>query len=105
MRKNKKRLNVITEKLKLPKKQIIFIDDNRQFVHREDISNSLKILPFKGDEKDYVLPIILAKLIMMDEYEDVKKGIKRWFNPTEDDNKIIKEILQQIPYSKFYINK
>ena len=50
----------IAEKLKLPKKKIIFIDDNQEFVHREDIANSLKISSFKGDKKDYALPIITA---------------------------------------------
>ena len=102
---NKKRLNLIAEKLKLPKKKIIFIDDNQEFVHREDIPNSLKISSFKGDKKDYALPIITAKLIMISEYEDVKEGIKRLDNPTKDDDEIIKQILQAIPYSAFNINK
>ena len=105
MIRNKKRLNLIAEKLKLPKKKIIFIDDNQEFVHREDIPNSLKISSFKGDKNDYALPIITAKLIMISEYEDVKEGIKRLDNPTKDDDEIIKQILQAIPYSAFNINK
>ena len=103
MIRNKKRLNLIAEKLKLPKKKIIFIDDNQEFVHREDIPNSLKISSFKGDKKDYALPIITAKLIMMSDCEDTKKAIKKIYDTTDDD--LMEELLKAIPYSKFNINK
>ena len=103
MTENKKRLNFIAEKLKLPKEKIIFIDDNKKFVHREDMPYSLRISPFKGDEKDYALPLITAKLIMMSDCEDTKKAIKKIYDTTDDD--LMEELLKAIPYSKFNINK
>ena len=65
----KKNLNLITKN----SDKIILIDDNDIFFQNDQ--NTIKIKPFYGNLKDYVLLKLKEILLKIHKFDDIRKGI------------------------------